>query len=84
MTCPVCGRRVRALAISAVKAHRITPSAATRIYIDSLKEYDMPHLTLIISPTFGDIGEDQEEWEVIPVPTEVPAEVPAPSEPVPA
>lgn len=37
--------------------------------------------------TLGDIGEEQEEWEVEPLtlPQEVPAEpVPAPSEPVPA
>lgn len=84
MTCPVCGRRVRVLAISAVKAHRITPDTLARIYAATLKENDMRHLTLIINPTAGDIGEDQEEWEVIPVPTEVPTEVPTPSEPVPA
>lgn len=49
-----------------------------------------PTLNEKFPPRAGDIGEEQEEWEILPVPQEVPVTTPAepatpaPAEPVPA
>lgn len=70
--------------LAAVRGH-ITDQQLTAGYALTLKENDM-HLRLITRPTFGDIGIEEEEWEVVPLETETPApvEAPVPSAPVPA
>lgn len=84
MTCPTCGRRIRAQLVLGLMAHRITADTFLRLDAAIPKEHDMTHLTLIISPTAGDIGIEEEEWEVLPTQAPVEAPVEVPSEPVPA
>lgn len=82
--CPVCAT-VRAEIWTACIHHHITPDELGAAYAVTLtKEFHMRHLTLVHTITLGDIGEETETWEVVDVPTETPAEVPVPSEPVPA
>ena len=88
MTCPICAALLaRALDLHAQAGH-ITPQlrALTLAAIDTTKEHDM-HITKAKfgGPIAGDIGEEQEEWEVFPehVPAETPVESPAPA-PIPA
>lgn len=85
MTCPICAAILaRALDLHTQAGH-ITPELRdlTLAAIDTTKEHDM-HINKIRfgGPIAGDIGEEQEEWEVLPTHTESPVEVP--SEPVPA
>lgn len=85
MTCNNCARADRAAILYAAIHGWITDEQHTHLY-NLTKENNMygtyPHHH--ITPTLGDIGIEEEEWEVLP--TETPAEVPteAPSEPVPA
>ena len=85
MTCPTCGRHIRAELLAAAGHHLITVDAFTSAltHIDTTQEHTM-HARLVFNPVSGDIGIEEETWEVVDVPTETPAEVPVPSEPVPA
>lgn len=85
MTCPNCARRVKAALLLAVLEGRISPDTFVEAsaHITTTKEPAMhAHLTIVN----GDIGIEEEEWEVVEFPTETPAETPAeaPAEPVPA
>lgn len=85
MTCPHCARQVRCDLRWLYGHHLITDAAFVTAYrhTDPTKEHDM-HARLIFNPVNGDIGIEEETWEVLPdhVPAEAPVEVP--SEPVPA
>ena len=85
MTCPTCGRHIRAELLDAAAHHLITVDAFTSAltHIDTTQEHTM-HARLIFNPVNGDIGIEEEEQEVLPdhVPAETPVE--APAVPVPA
>lgn len=82
MTCPHCGRTVRAELLLLALHHGLDPHQFTRLYEDTKGHPMNTHITL--TPRAGDIGEEETEWEVLPThqPVEIPE--PAPSEPVPA
>ena len=88
MTCPICAVILANALDLHTQAGHITPElrALTLAAIDTTKEHDM-HISKIklAGPIAGDIGEEQEEWEVFPThtPAEAPVEAPAPA-PIPA
>lgn len=84
MTCPTCARNLAHQLDQLVHAGRITPQLRdhTLNNLDTTKDHDMHIIhARYATPTAGDIGEEQEETEVIPTPIHVPQ--PAP-DPVPA
>lgn len=89
MTCPLCAHTLAHALDLHVQAGHITHQLRdlTLASIDTTQEHDMHIIKVkIAGPVAGDIGEEQEEWEVFPehTPAEAPVEAPAPSEPVPA
>lgn len=86
MTRHNCGHAIRAQLLLLCRDHHITPETLAHLYTETLKENAM-HLHLVHNlptPTAGDIGEDQEEWEVVPTHQPVEAPVETPAVPVPA